>query len=163
MRSNKDHRVLALRDFQEKDFEDVMKRPIYCSKQRHEKEELKYFCKNCTEAACQSCVLIDHAGHAIAHLDEEAEKQKIQMKSLIETKKSDLREKINIVGQLDQDYAKIIQRGEDLKREVQELVDNCLQLLKQKNKPFMKQWREKRGNRSKLLQGKKRRSNVKLW
>ena len=89
MRSNKDHRVLALKDFQERDFEDVMKRPMYCSKQRHEKEELKYFCTNCTTAACQSCVLISHVGHAIVHLDEEAEKQKIQMKSLIETKKYD--------------------------------------------------------------------------
>ena len=119
MRSNKDHRVLALKDFQEKDFQDVMKRPMYCSKQRHEKEKLKYFCKNCTEAACQSCVLIDHAGHAIVLLNEEAEKQKIQMKSLIETKKNDLREKINIVRQLDEDYAKLIEREEDLKREIQ--------------------------------------------
>ena len=124
MRSNKDHRVLALKDFQEKDFQDVMKRPMYCSKQRHEKEKLKYFCKNCTEAACQSCVLIDHAGHAIVLLNEEAEKQKIQMKSLIETKKNDLREKINIVRQLDEDYAKLIQREEDLKREIQEFVDD---------------------------------------
>ena len=30
------------------------------------------------------------------------------MKSLIETKKNDLREKINIVRQLDEDYAKLI-------------------------------------------------------
>ena len=79
MRSNNDHRVLVLKDFQEKDFEDVMKRPMYCSKQRHEKEELRYFCKNCTTAACQSCVLIDHAGHAIVHLDEEVEKQKCKL------------------------------------------------------------------------------------
>ena len=57
-------------------------------------------------------------------LNEEAEKQKIQMKSLIETKKNDLREKINIVRQLDEDYAKLIQREEDLKREIQEFVDD---------------------------------------
>ena len=132
MRSNNDHRVLALKDFQEKDFEDVMKRPMYCSKQRHEKEELRYFCKNCTTAACQSCVLIDHAGHAIVHLDEEVEKQKMQIKSLIETKKSDLQAKINILGQLDEDYAKTIQGGEDLKREVQEFVDNLFATVEAK-------------------------------
>ena len=132
MRSNKDHRVLELRDFQEKDFEDVMKRPIYCSKQRHEKEELKYFCKNCTTAACQSCVLLDHVGHAMVHLDDEAEKQKIQMKSLIEAKKSDLQAKINIARQLDVDYAKMIKIGEDLKREIQEFVDNLLATVEAK-------------------------------
>ena len=132
MRSNKDHRVLELRDFQEKDFEDVMKRPMYCSKQRHEKEELKYFCKNCTTAACQSCVLLDHVGHAMVHLDDEAEKQKIQMKSLIEAKKSDLQAKINIARQLDVDYAKMIKIGEDLKREIQEFVDNLLATVEAK-------------------------------
>ena len=96
MQINKDHRVLALKDFKEKDFEDVIKRPTYCSKQWHEKEELKFFCKNCTTAACQSCSLRDHAGHALVHLDEEAEKQKMEMKSLIETKVSDLQKKLNI-------------------------------------------------------------------
>ena len=40
------------------------------------------------------------------YLDEEAEKQKIQMRSLIETKRSDLhvQAKINVVRQLDEDY-----------------------------------------------------------
>ena len=132
MRSNKDHRVLALKDFQEKDFEDVMKRPMYCSKQRHEKEELKYFCKDCTKAACHSCVVLYHAGHAMVHLDEEAEKQKIQMNSLMETKRSDLQAKRNIVRQLDEDYAKIKQTGEDLEREVQEFVDNLFATVEAK-------------------------------
>ena len=126
MRSNKDHRVLALKDFQDKDYEDVLKRPLYCSQQRHEKEELKYFCKNCATAACQSCVLIDHAGHAIVHLEEEAERQKIEMKSLIETQRRNLQAKINTVGQLDEDYAKLIQQGEDVKRDVQRFVDKLI-------------------------------------
>ena len=41
MRSNKDHRVLALKDFQDKDYEDVLKRPVFCPKQGHTEEELK--------------------------------------------------------------------------------------------------------------------------
>ena len=126
IRSNEDHRVLAVKDFQDKDYEDVLKRPLYCSKQRHEKEELKYFCKNCATAACQSCVLIDHAGHAIVHLEEEAEKQKIEMKSLIETQRRNLQAKINTVGQLNEDYAKLIQQGEDVKRDVQRFVDKLI-------------------------------------
>ena len=68
-----------IKDFQEKDFEDVLKRPSFCTKQRHEKEELKYFCKNCDAAVCQTCVLMDHAGHTLEHLEEEAERQKIEV------------------------------------------------------------------------------------
>ena len=132
MQTNKDHRVLALKDFQDKDYEDVLKRPLYCSQQRHEKEELKYFCKNCATAACQSCVLIDHAGHAIVHLEEEAERQKIEMKSLIETQRRNLQAKINTVGQLDEDYAKLIQQGEDVKRDVQRFVDELIAIVETK-------------------------------
>ena len=72
----------------------MLKRPLFCSKQRHEKEELKYFCKNCETAACQSCVLIHLAGHAILHLEEEAERQNMELKSLIEIQKHDLQAKI---------------------------------------------------------------------
>ena len=97
MRSNKDHRVLARKEFQDKDYEDVLKRsrPAFCAKQRHEKEELKYFCKNCEMAVCQSCVLVDHPGHALENIEEEAERQKIEMKSMIETQRRNLQAKLN--------------------------------------------------------------------
>ena len=56
MKSYKDHRVLALNDFQDKDYEDVMKRPTFCPTEDHNKEELKYFCKTCEIPVCQICV-----------------------------------------------------------------------------------------------------------
>ena len=126
MRSNKDHRVLALKDFQDKDYEDVLKRPVFCAKQRHEKEELKYFCKNCEMAVCQTCVTLSHSGHALEHIEDEAERQKIEMKSMIETQKRNLQAKLTAVRKLDEDYAKIIQRGEEVKRDVQRTVDNLI-------------------------------------
>ena len=85
MRSNKDHRVLALKDFQDKDYEDVLKRPAFCHKQGHTKEELKFFCKNCETAVCQTCVTLGHKSRTMNLIQEEAETQKIQMKSMVET------------------------------------------------------------------------------
>ena len=126
MKGNKDHRVLALKDFQDKDYEDVLKRPVFCAKQRHDKKELEYFCKNCEMAVCQSCVLMDHPGHALEHIEDEAERQKIEMKSMIETQRRILQAKMNAVSKLDEDYAKIIQRCEDVKRNVQRTVDNLI-------------------------------------
>ena len=126
MRSNKDHRVLALKDFQDKDYEDVLKRPVFCAKQRHEKEELKYFCKNCEMAVCQTCVTLSHSGHALEHIEEEAERQKIEMKSMIETHRRNLQAKMNTVIKLDEDYARLIQQCEKVKREVQRTVDNLI-------------------------------------
>ena len=93
MRSNKDHRVLALKDFQDKDYKDVMKRPVFCPKQGHTKEELKFVCKNCETAVCQTCVLLEHAGHTLNLIQEEAERLKIQMKSLVENTEEQFKSK----------------------------------------------------------------------
>ena len=126
MRGNKDHRVLALKEFQDKDYEDVLKRPVFCAKQRHEKKELEYFCKNCEMAVCQTCVLLDHPGHPLELIEEEAERQKIEMKAMIETQRRNLQAKMNAVNKIDENYAKIIQRGEEVKRDVQRTVDNLI-------------------------------------
>ena len=132
IRSNKDHRVLALKDFQDKDYEDVLKRSVFCAKQRHEKEELKYFCKNCETAVCQTCILMDHPGHALEHIEDEAERQKIEMMSMIETQRRNLQAKMNSVRQLDENFAKLIQQGENLKQDVQRIADNLMTTIEAK-------------------------------
>ena len=134
MRNNKDHRVLALKDFQDKDYEDVLKRPVFCAKQRHEKEELKYFCKNCEMAVCQTCVTLSHSGHSLEHIEDEAERQKIEMKSMIETQRRNLQAKMNAVRKLDEDYAKLIQQCEEVKGDVQRTVDNLFANIEAKKK-----------------------------
>ena len=132
MRKNKDHRVLALKDFQDKDYEDVLKRPVFCPKQGHTEEELKFFCKDCETAVCQTCVTLGHKSHTMNLIQEEAETQKIQMKSMVETQRKNLKAKKNIVRQLDEDYAKLIQQGEDVKRDVQNIVDNLIAVIEAK-------------------------------
>ena len=132
IRSNKDHRVLALRDFKDKDYEDVMKRLAFCPKEDHSKEELKYFCKNCEAPVCQMCVTVEHGGHSIKSIKEEAERQKIEMKSLIENQSGNLQAKMNAISQLDEECARLIQQGEDVKRDVQTFVDNLIAVIEAK-------------------------------
>ena len=133
-RSNKDHRVLALKDFQDKDYEDVMKRPAFCPKEDHNKKELEFFCKNCEMPACQTCVTLDHGGHNMKLIKEEAERQKIQMKSLIENQRRNLQAKMNAISQLDEDCAKLIQQGEDVKRDVQTFVEHLINVIEANKK-----------------------------
>ncbi|XP_078344288.1 E3 ubiquitin-protein ligase TRIM45-like [Oculina patagonica] len=132
MRSHTDHRVLALKDFREKDYEDVLKRPAFCSKQGHTKEELKFFCKNCETAVCQICVTLAHGGHTLNLIQDEAETQKIQMKALVDTNRRNLQAKKNEVRRLDEDYAKLLQQGEDVKKDVQRIADNLISSIQAK-------------------------------
>ena len=132
MRNNKDHRVLALKDFKDKDYEDVLKRPTFCPKEDHNKEELKFFCTNCETSVCQTCVTLDHGGHNMKLIKEEAERQKIQTKSLIENQRRNLQAKMNAVIQLDEDCAKLIQQAEDVKSDVETFVDNLITAIQAK-------------------------------
>ena len=113
IRKNKDHRVLALKDFQDKDYEDVLKRPAFCYCQWHTGKELLFFCKACETAICIYCAALQHDGHSKSLLEEEAETVKIQMKSMVKTQRNNLIAKMNATRQLD----KLIQQGEDVKQE----------------------------------------------
>ena len=63
IRTNKEHRTLALKDFQDQDIKALLERPAFCQTKRHEKEELKFFCKDCKVAICNACVVTLHEGH----------------------------------------------------------------------------------------------------
>ena len=132
MRDKTGHRALAVRKFQDKDFEDVLKRPVFCSRLGHQKEELKYYCKECETALCQTCVILDHGGHVLKLIEEEAETKRLKMKAVIETQRQNLEAKMNIVTHLDEDCAKMIQQGDIIKRDVQRFADNLIKTIQAK-------------------------------
>ena len=132
MRDKKEHRVLAVKEFQDRDYEDVLKRPVFCSRQGHRKEELKLFCKECETAVCQTCVMLDHNGHKLTLIEEEAANQRLEIKTVIETQRQNLDEKMNVVAKLDEDYAKVIQQNENLKGDVQMFADGLIKTIRAK-------------------------------
>ena len=132
LRRNREHRVLAIKDFQDKDFEDVLNRPVFCSRQDHQEEELKYYCKECETTLCQTCFALDHGGHALKLIKEEAETQKVEIKSVIEMHRKKLEAKMREVTQLDEDYAKMIQQNEIVKRDAQRFADNVIKSIQAK-------------------------------
>ena len=132
MRDKKEHRVLAVKEFQDKDYQDVLKRPIFCSRQGYQKEELKLFCKECETAVCRTCVMLDHNGHKLTLIEEEAANQRLEIKTVIETQRHNLDEKMNVVAKLDEDYAKVIQQNENLKGDVQRFADGLIKTIQVK-------------------------------
>ena len=123
---------MNLKEFQDKDYEDVLKRPVFCSRQGHQKKKLKLFCKECETAVCQTCVMLDHNGHKLTLIEEEAENQRLEIKTVIETQRHNLDEKMNVVAQLDEDYAKVTQQSETLKGDVQKFADGLIKTIQAK-------------------------------
>jgi len=129
--------VLALTDFQEQDIEEVLKRPAFCQQKHHEKEELKFFCKDCEVAICNSCVAILHEDHAKIHLEEAASERKLQVQSAIELQKLKAQQKRNKIVKLGQNCIHIERRASTVKRNVNRFFEKLMAVIKAKKKELL--------------------------
>ena len=129
IRANKDHRALALKDFQDQDIEDMLKRPAFCQKKNHEKEELKFFCKDCEVAICNSCVATIHDGHAKVILEEATNERKERLNSGIQSLKEKALQKRNEIGKLEQNSIDVQVQVADVKNKVQTSADHMIAII----------------------------------
>ena len=129
IRTNKEHKTLALKDFQDHDFEAVLKRPAFCQKKLHEKEELKFFCKNCEVAICNTCAMTLHEGHGKMLLQEATNARKTQLNYMIKSFKDKALEKRKEVQQFNQKSMKVQAQVADVKSQVQTNVDQIIAII----------------------------------
>ena len=129
IRAYKEHRVLAIKDFQDQDIEDVLKRPAFCQIKRHENEALKFFCKNCKVAICNSCVVTLHEGHAKVLLEDGANEHRLRMESLIKSLNEKAEEKRNEISELDQSSIDVQVQVADVKSKVQATADQMMAII----------------------------------
>ena len=129
IRINKEHRTLALKDFQDQDIEAVLKRPAFCQKKRHEKEELKFFCKDCKVAICNTCAVTLHEGHGKMLLEEATDARKTQINSMTQSLIEKAQEKRKDLEQLNQKSTDITLQVADFKSQVQTHVDQVIAII----------------------------------
>ncbi|KAL9980033.1 hypothetical protein ACROYT_G008569 [Oculina patagonica] len=137
IRTNTEHRVLALKDFEDQDIEDVLKRPAFCQQKHHEKEELKFFCKDCEVAVCNSCVATIHEGHAKIHLEEAANERKLQVQSAIESQRQRAQLKRNKITELDENCNHIEAQAAAVKRNVHRVAESLTTAIEAKKKEIL--------------------------
>ena len=124
MKAYKDHYALALEEFQDHDFENILKRPEYCVMPGHEKKKIKLFCKICKVAICNACAFTDHDGHGKILLEQAANERKLRVKSAIETHRKRAQTKRNKITKLDESLIEVQEQAARVKRNVQEYADS---------------------------------------
>ena len=129
IRTNKEHKTLALKDFQDQDIEALLKRPAFCQKEFHEKEELKFFCKKCQVAICNSCAMTLHEGHGKMLLQEATYARKTKINSMIKSLKDKALEKRKEVEQFNQKSMEVQAKVADVKSQVQTNVDQMIAII----------------------------------
>ena len=124
MKAYKDHYAVALEEFQDHDFENILKRREYCAMPGHEKKKIKLFCKICKVAICNACAFTDHDGHGKILLEQAANERKLRVKSAIETHRKRAQTKRNKITKLDESLIEVQEQAARVKRNVQEYADS---------------------------------------
>ena len=132
MKANKDHYALALEDFQDQDFENILKRPEFCAMPGHEKKEMEFFCKICKVAICNACALTDHDGHGKILLEQAANERKVRVKSAIESQRKRAKIKRSKIIKLDESLIEVQEQAASVKRNVQEHADSIIAAIEAK-------------------------------
>ena len=136
IRANKVHRVLALKDFQHEDLENVLKRPEFCQKKHHEKYELKFFCQICEIPICDACALTYHEGHTNVPLVQAANERKLKVKSVIESLKEDVQKQRSKVAEIDKTCAQIKEKAANAEEEAKKFVEDLICVIRAKKQEF---------------------------
>ena len=135
--------MLAIKDFQDQDIEDVLKRPAFCQKKHHENDELKFFCNDCEVAICHTCVVTLHEGHTKMPLEEVASERKLRVQTVLEYQKQEANQKRNRIAELRDDRVEIQAQVGGLKRNAQSFAENMMKVIKVEKQEIFKQAEDK--------------------
>ena len=81
------HKVRPIKHFQDEDYEALLKRQSFCSRQYHEQEVTRFFCIKCQTLVCQICTVADHKNHTVEPLDKAADDEKTKVMAAAELMK----------------------------------------------------------------------------
>ena len=145
IKANKEHHALALKDFQDRDFENILKRPTFCGRPGHEKKELEFFCMSCEVAICYSCSATLHEAHPKIVVDEGAKEMKMQVESAIEFEEQILFQKIDKIVKLQDDCVSIKAQLDSEKQNAQQFANKMIAAIEANKKEIILEL-EKKGN-----------------
>ncbi|XP_029179755.2 E3 ubiquitin-protein ligase TRIM71-like [Acropora millepora] len=129
IRTNKEHHVLALKDFRDEDFENILKQPPFCAK--HEKK-LEFFCQVCKTTICYSCAVTDHDGHAKIVLEDAAKERKLRIVRAVEFKKRKAQNKGKRITTLGENCIQVQEEAARIKSDIQQFTDKLIVAIEAK-------------------------------
>ena len=132
IKANKDHYALALEDFQDQDFQNILKRPECCPIPGHEKKEIEFFCNICKVAICNACALTNHDGHGKILLEQAANERKLRVKSAIESQRKRAQTKRSKITKLDESLSEVQEQAARVKTNVKKYTDSIIATIEAK-------------------------------
>ena len=120
IKSNKEHHALALKDFENYDFE-IKKRSAFCGNPGHVKKE---FCQSCEVFVCYSCIAALHNGGSVQMLplDEIENDHNLHLKAVIKSQNQRVRQKRERLEEIQAKCANIQTQVDNVKMGAQNFI-----------------------------------------
>ena len=90
LKATRDHRNVLIDKLQAQDVQELIERPIMCSKKYHKDQPLEFYCQDCKVLICQKCSVVSHNRHNITDTQQAAQEQKIQMAEAVAKLKAEV-------------------------------------------------------------------------
>ena len=128
------HKVMSVKDFQDQDYEALLKRQPFCSKKYHEREITRFFCLQCQSCVCHLCIVTDHQNHKVNLLDEAADNEKGNIMAdaaLSRERENDLK---GMIRQFEETASKLKHNAEIAKNRVSEASEQMIAQIRERER-----------------------------
>ena len=133
IRGNKEHRLTVLKAFQERDYEDALKRPTICKKAHHEKV-LEHYCNTCEEVACQVCLDLKHGGHEIKPLGAVTKDEEAKILAVVERARTQVEQFTKDIEIAERDWQRGEENVEAVKRDVNSFAEEMIRVIREEQR-----------------------------
>ncbi|XP_067028616.1 E3 ubiquitin-protein ligase TRIM71-like [Acropora muricata] len=90
LKATRDHRNVLIDKLQAQDVQELIERPIMCSKKYHKDQPLEFYCQDCKVLICHKCSVVSHNRHNMTDTQQAAQEQKIQMAEAVAKLKAEV-------------------------------------------------------------------------
>ena len=149
------HKVTPVKQFQPQDYEALIKRQSFCSRQYHEREVTRFFCLKCQICVCQICIVTDHKSHDVEPLEKAADGEKANILTTTEVLKERTKVFSDVIRKYEQTVVELEANITDLKREVSQTAEQMIAEIRENEQQLITTLENTRVSREKNLNSAK--------
>jgi len=129
---SKGHRAKVVKEFQDKDFEDMVNPKSSCTVRYHERKLMEFFCRDCKTCICQSCINTDHRNHNIEPLDKVCDEEKSNLLASAKLAKEKQKAYEDVIQQFESAAAELETNIAAAKQEVCEAAEQMIAAIRER-------------------------------
>ena len=128
------HKVTPVKQFQEEDYEALLKRKTFCTEKYHEKEVTRFYCRVCETCICQLCINMNHKTHEIELLETAADEERAKILAGVESMKQKHRTCRDIIRQFEEKAANFEANIAAAKRQVCQSAEKMIAVIHERER-----------------------------